>query len=1681
MYLNIPRRKLNSFRYLSFIKNRYYLFIFLLFSLIFLLSSINIFNSLASSGIEPFLSINKTLAQYTSNYGDYLSVGGGEKGLYQIIDNWGRCQVINPTSNTPVKTVAEVGANNSRELLSKGGLNQGDSNQQGTQMDFIEQNDLNMSYLLTLVVDPSEDPTGFIKDTYDRGFLPIIRLCFDGGCAFDLSASANSIITFYEKINNNLAGTDYQFIGVVGPNEPGTGKEMTGFNVSSYATLVDRANEAASALQDYRVENGGNMYIAPAIFNLSNREMDDTKEYLNPTSHNAIDPSLYDYLLGNTYDLPNGSAVQLYEESGAKAYLESNDNLLMIFTEFGYFNGAPGGLEGLKNSYQTLCEDETVDGIMFFRPNYEILPVNIPRQDPVIPLDDIKDMVNGCDTPPTKVSKRNSSWYNCNFDSCVSNSYTYSDKSIASKVASYTPDTGNSKAWLKVKCENGECFTNQTNTMQISLPIKSLGSTTASNSARFKTFSPVCASLASLVEVNGYDPLNQFAGKLSSGNSVYPMPWLGSLISCLAQFSLSTTEYSNDLNTLDPEYHPFAKILESSVETYQDILRGLEGTVDSALDTHSVKENNAIYIPDEKTVCLKNTETNLEYCFDNDKSLDIIAAFRAYDPFATPGVYYKVQKFDGEDLIFLKNKDDFLPGPELILEEFGKQSVGGGSDMCWNFGQRTVDANVKNNFRSQRGVECQIQPFCYGAFDARGYSSSLTFNGSYYEIVKASALDKVFQSGKFSMDASYRPCFNLVYNEKINMEYSTARYSSVDSYDIEGIYDALFRSYQRLQTIMSERLFEIKFGEDIGWEVKVDSIIRDANRDKYLPTGESFSDKFGDYLYKGTDKEYNTQMCEPVEFYDNSIGKASGSNTKTRYDYYSYLGYLDVIQEWLMAYTSNSTLPSESLVENPFYNPSDSSLPNNKKEKIWVSGLANKFLSFPLQTCDEVDICKQYSNSELFNKLRSLDKFSSFTNEYIQSLANSYCPNTTRLDSNKSYTCVDSVESTRVDTLSKFLCQKGYDVGEECSVNICEVPQEDTGAVGTTLSSISQVNPNLVSLIKKVETSMCVNPGVILSMLEREITSGLPDVSGNPLEKLYPRVGNAVAWGPAQFASIAWVDSGFGKIGSNFFEGVEFSTKKCLDALGLDYTNGTFESSNVLDRTVLGYALCGAAAKLKYDSGTGDKCNNWTKEEIELAARRYLGACEQYGRAYCDIFTQTICNTYGSDNLNLCGGVITAYECSDPDGITDPNCEDGVIRLLHPLKDKAESAIVTQGYGVNLHNALDYGASTGTPVYASASGTVVGIKSNWVPCPSNATELEKLICDAGNYVKIKSVTGSKTFWSIYEHLQSVSVSIGDSVNTGELIGTTGNTGRSSGPHLHFEVRHTDCYDGYGNATLGSCSLDPSDFILSESEVVECKTTGSGSSMIKGDFACPIQDPNAPGIYIYQNSSGIAYTGNSGGSHSESLQSRYHQHEQLPTDIGAPNAIVVAPVNGVVKNVVTPLETLARYGGGICDYIRLPNGGSDDSTVNMDIVNTLSLVPCTGAGLQGKYCTTNGRFLYDPSIDDEGDFYYDGGFVVEISDAEGNLWRMVHMKDLQVEEGDSVTRGETILGRVYDGALSGEWSKYSSRDKDGSSCMSSTNPHLHFAIISANAVDNEYFAGNTIDSTPWVKEYCGLEL
>jgi len=113
---------------------------------------------------------------------------------------------------------------------------------------------------------------------------------------------------------------------------------------------------------------------------------------------------------------------------------------------------------------------------------------------------------------------------------------------------------------------------------------------------------------------------------------------------------------------------------------------------------------------------------------------------------------------------------------------------------------------------------------------------------------------------------------------------------------------------------------------------------------------------------------------------------------------------------------------------------------------------------------------------------------------------------------------------------------------------------------------------------------------------------------------------------------------------------------------------------------------------------------------------------------------------------------------------------------------------VTASYGT--HNGIDISV-TKQPVYAVSNGTVVYVVND---CSHYWTTAEgKGHCCGestyGNYIKIQYEIGGKTYTSIYAHLlkDSMTVKVGDTVSAGQQIATSGSSGSSTGPHLHFAL------------------------------------------------------------------------------------------------------------------------------------------------------------------------------------------------------------------------------------------------------------------------------------------------------
>ena len=104
----------------------------------------------------------------------------------------------------------------------------------------------------------------------------------------------------------------------------------------------------------------------------------------------------------------------------------------------------------------------------------------------------------------------------------------------------------------------------------------------------------------------------------------------------------------------------------------------------------------------------------------------------------------------------------------------------------------------------------------------------------------------------------------------------------------------------------------------------------------------------------------------------------------------------------------------------------------------------------------------------------------------------------------------------------------------------------------------------------------------------------------------------------------------------------------------------------------------------------------------------------------------------------------------------------------------------------DFHNGIDIGDAGihGGAAVASQGGTVIAVSSS---CTHDYAKSYGCGC-GGNYGNYVLISHDGTFSTMYAHLSSVSVSVGDYVSQGQVIGYIGNTGFSTGAHLHFEVR-----------------------------------------------------------------------------------------------------------------------------------------------------------------------------------------------------------------------------------------------------------------------------------------------------
>ncbi|MBU2915329.1 M23 family metallopeptidase [Reichenbachiella agariperforans] len=120
---------------------------------------------------------------------------------------------------------------------------------------------------------------------------------------------------------------------------------------------------------------------------------------------------------------------------------------------------------------------------------------------------------------------------------------------------------------------------------------------------------------------------------------------------------------------------------------------------------------------------------------------------------------------------------------------------------------------------------------------------------------------------------------------------------------------------------------------------------------------------------------------------------------------------------------------------------------------------------------------------------------------------------------------------------------------------------------------------------------------------------------------------------------------------------------------------------------------------------------------------------------------------------------------------------------MHPI---APETVITSSFGLRVdpisktkkpHHGIDFKSPSGTPIKASGDGVILFAEPD------------------GFYGNKVIIQHDKEYQSIYAHLGKIMVETGQTIKKGEIIGTVGNTGRTTAPHLHFEItqngKHVD--------------------------------------------------------------------------------------------------------------------------------------------------------------------------------------------------------------------------------------------------------------------------------------------------
>lgn len=156
---------------------------------------------------------------------------------------------------------------------------------------------------------------------------------------------------------------------------------------------------------------------------------------------------------------------------------------------------------------------------------------------------------------------------------------------------------------------------------------------------------------------------------------------------------------------------------------------------------------------------------------------------------------------------------------------------------------------------------------------------------------------------------------------------------------------------------------------------------------------------------------------------------------------------------------------------------------------------------------------------------------------------------------------------------------------------------------------------------------------------------------------------------------------------------------------------------------------------------------------------------------------ETVVETIPENNSEIVvpDSAVSEVVTQDPSEIEAAEAEMEYLDFSGAHFPTIHGTLLNSPYGIRkhrLHRGVDLHLHIGDSVVAAYPGKVVVSKYNRR--------------GYGNYIMVEHANGTRT---LYAHLQKRLVDVGDTVEGGQLIGKGGNTGRSSGPHLHFEIRY----------------------------------------------------------------------------------------------------------------------------------------------------------------------------------------------------------------------------------------------------------------------------------------------------